>query len=60
MAVGTAVIRMEGSVDELLILSERHLLNLKKDGCACRAYHLVHCAEEEQVSVIESMRLQMQ
>jgi hypothetical protein len=44
MAVGTAVIRMEASVDELIATASETLRSLKKKlpGKAA-AYHLVHC-----------------
>jgi hypothetical protein len=44
MAVGTAVIRMEGSVDELIATASETLRSLKaKLPAKAAAYHLVHC-----------------
>lgn len=44
LAVGTAVIRMEGSVDELIASTGQTLAALKeKAGGKIAAFHLVHC-----------------
>lgn len=44
LAVGTAVVRMEGTVDELIESTGKTLDELKvKMGAPAGAYHLVHC-----------------
>ena len=43
LAVGTAVIRVEATVDELIGSTGRTLENLKKKLPGAGAYHLVHC-----------------